>query len=154
MKKMIEVILYVLLMVGFVLLATIAVHAEERKEEEETELRKVRMTCYTHTGNPTASGEMPSEGGCAFQAKYMGYKAVIYENDAGMPGKLIGIYNINDTGYGKATSKINPDTGKPYGTIQLGYTVDIFQESIADCKEFINQHGDSCYIRLIKMEER
>lgn len=118
------------------------------------ELKKVNMTCYTHTGNCTASGVMPYVGGCAFQSKYIGCKVVVYENNNGAPGNVIGIFDINDTGYGAPTKNINEKTGKPYGTIQMGWSIDIFQDSLEDCRAFIKAHGDKCYIRIIKEKEK
>lgn len=116
-------------------------------------LTKVNMTCYTHTGHCTASGVMPYVGGCAFQSKHIGSKVAVYQNMNGVPGPLIGVFDINDTGYGAPTKNINPKTNKPYGTIQMGWSIDIFQDSLEDCRTFIKTYGDKCFIKIIPPKE-
>jgi len=143
MKKQTLLLLWVLLLTAMATVLWVVI-------ANASELKKVNMTCYTHTGNKTASGVMPYVGGCAFQSKYIGCKVVVYENNDGAPGNMIGIFDINDTGYGAPTKNINEKTGEPYGTIQMGWSIDIFQDSLEDCRAFIKAHGDKCYIRIIK----
>ena len=66
---------------------------EEEPEEEEIDissLQRVRCTCYTPTGNATASGIMPYEGICASNHEHMGWTARIYT----LEGELIGVSSL------------------------------------------------------------
>ncbi len=116
------------------------------------ELKKIKMTCYTHTGNPCRNGKMPREGICAYQEQYLGWLAIVYADNNGKPGEIIGYYEIYDTGYGSETDVINPKTGKNYGSLEIGTSIDIFQESLGDCYDFIETYGDSCFIQLVYAE--
>ena len=119
---------------------------------EEPELKHVKMTCYTSTGNPCRNGKMPRRGVCAYQYEYLNWMAIVYADNNGKPGEIIGYYEIYDTGYGSETDVINPKTGNNYGTLELGTSIDIFQESLEDCYDFIEQYGDSCFIQLVYAE--
>lgn len=121
-------------------------------EAKEPELKHVKMTCYTHTGNPCSNGKMPREGICAYQPRYIDWTAIVYKDNKGKPGEIIGFFEIYDTGYGTETNLINPKTGGNYGTIQLGESIDIFQESLDKCYEFIGDFGDSCFVQLVYAE--
>lgn len=121
-------------------------------EAKEPELKRVDMTCYTHTGNPCRNGKMPREGICAYQEQYLGWLAIVYEDNNGKLGEIIGYYEIYDTGYGIETDVVNPDTGKNYGSLEIGTSIDIFQNSLEECYEFIEEHGDSCFIQLVYAE--
>lgn len=121
-------------------------------EAKEPELKRVDMTCYTHTGNPCRNGKMPREGICAYQEQYLGWLAIVYADNNGKPGEIIGYYEIYDTGYGIETDVVNSKTGKNYGSLELGTSIDIFQESLEACYDFIEQYGDSCFIQLVYAE--
>ena len=116
------------------------------------ELKKVKMTCYTHTGNPCRNGNMPREGICAYQFDYLDWMAIVYEDNNGEPGEIIGYYEIFDTGYGSETDVVNPETGKHYGSLELGTSIDIFQDSLEECYEFIEEHGDTAFIQIVYAE--
>lgn len=95
---------------------------------------------------------MPREGICAYQEQYLGWLAIVYEDNNGKPGEIIGYYEIYDTGYGIETDVVNPRTGKNYGSLEIGTSIDIFQNSLEECYEFIEEHGDSCFIQLVYAE--
>ena len=121
-------------------------------EAKEPELKRVDMTCYTHTGNPCSNGKMPREGICAYQEQYLGWLAIVYTDNNGKPGEIIGYYEIFDTGYGIETYVVNPDTGKNYGSLEIGTSIDIFQNSLEECYEFIEEHGDTAFIQIVYAE--
>lgn len=141
MKKILSVVLVIMLLIRPIL-----------AEAKEPELKHVKMTCYTHTGNPCSNGKMPREGICAYQEQYLGWLAIVYEDNNGKPGEIIGYYEIYDTGYGIETDVVNPRTGKNYGSLEIGTSIDIFQNSLEECYEFIEEHGDSCFIQLVYAE--
>ena len=121
-------------------------------DAKEPELKHVKMTCYTHTGNPCRNGKMPREGICAYQEQYLGWLAIVYEDNNGKPGDIIGYYKIFDTGYGIETDVVNPYTGENYGSLELGTSIDIFRDSLEDCYEFIEEHGDTAFIQIVYAE--
>lgn len=141
MKKILSVVLVIMLLIRPIL-----------AEAKEPELKRVDMTCYTHTGNPCRNGKMPREGICAYQEQYLGCLAIVYEDNNGEPGEIIGYYEIYDTGYGSETDVINPKTGKNYGSLELGTSIDIFQDSLEECYEFIEEHGDTAFIQIVYAE--
>ena len=141
MKKILSVVLVIMLLIRPIL-----------AEAKEPELKRVDMTCYTHTGNPCRNGKMPREGICAYQEQYLGWLAIVYEDNNGKPGEIIGYYEIYDTGYGIETDVINPKTGENYGSLELGTSIDIFQESLEECYEFIEEHGDTAFIQIVYAE--
>lgn len=141
MKKILSVVLFIMLLIRPIL-----------AEAKETELKHVKMTCYTHTGNPCRNGKMPREGICAYQYEYLDWLAIVYADNNGKPGEIIGYYEIYDTGYGSETDVINPKTGKNYGSLELGTSIDIFQNSLEECYEFIEEHGDTAFIQIVYAE--
>lgn len=104
--------------------------------------RQVEMTYYLETGSPCANGKIPRLGVCAYQSDYVGMTALVYSDNDGTQGELIGIYEIYYTGYGRKESN-----GK--GTIQNGNTIDIFMDSSEHGKEFIKEHGNKVFIKLV-----
>ena len=120
---------------------------------EITEPTRIEMTCYyNYTGNVARNGQYPRTGTCAYKKQYIGdYLVLVYEDTGDGPGELIGYYEVYDTGYGRPTKQLKED-GTPYGTLELGLSIDIFQNTLADCKAFIKAHGDHCYIQVIHAE--
>ena len=113
---------------------------------------RVEMTCYHYTGNLCRNGKEPREGTCAYLKEYFGdYLIVAYEDDNGQPGELIGYFEVYDTGYGRPTEHLKED-GTPYGTLELGMSIDIYRDTLDRCYEFIAEHGDHCFIQIIEAE--
>ena len=104
--------------------------------------RKVDMTYYLETDNPCANGEYPTVGVCAYQKEYIGMTALIYVNDDGNIGDLVGIYQISDTGYGRTESN-------GMGSIQNGNTIDIFMDSDSAGRKFIETYGNDVFVKII-----
>lgn len=99
------------------------------------DVQMMRVTCYAPTGNATASGVMPFEGGCAAKREWMGGVAVVYDLNM----NYIGHFAINDTG--------------GHSRIKSGQSIDIYRDSLARCYEWINQYGDYMYVQIITQEE-
>lgn len=91
----------------------------------------MRVTCYTATGNPTATGVMPFEGGCAAKRDWMGGVAVVYDMDM----RLIGFYDINDCGGAER--------------LKNGTSIDIYRNTFERCYDWIDEYGDYCYVQII-----
>ena len=141
MKKILSVVLVIMLLIRPIL-----------ADAKEPELKHVKMTCYTHTGNPCRNGKMPRDGICAYQEHYLGWLAIVYADNNGNPGEIIGYYEIYDTGYGIETDVVNPYTDENYGSLELGTSIDIFQDSLEECYEFIEEHGDTAFIQIVYAE--
>ena len=67
MKKILSIVLAIMLLIRPIL-----------TDAKEPELKHVKMTCYTHTGNPCRNGKMPREGICAYQSEYLNWLAIVY----------------------------------------------------------------------------
>lgn len=121
-------------------------HIQAVAGEQPDEIRQpkaVEMTYYTATGNDCANGKPPHTGIVAYSPEYIGDTAILYENDCGKVGQLIGIYEIYDTGYGKTLPS-------GFGSIQEGKTVDVFMDSDEAGREFIKEHGNEIFIQVVR----
>ena len=100
-------------------------------EPQVYEVRKMRVTCYAPTGNPTASGVMPFEGGCAGRRDWIGGVAIVYDLDM----NYICTLQINDTGGHKR--------------IKNGSSIDVYRDSLERCYEWVRQYGDYLYVQIV-----
>lgn len=99
---------------------------------EEPELIRVTATYYDIDG-VTASGTHTRPGIMAAKSEWMGMTAILYAiQPDGMPGEIIGYYEILDTGEGHN------------GAIRKGRVVDIWSQ------EPINTQ--KCYLQLVKAD--
>ncbi len=120
----------------------------------EPELKPIDVTAY-YSENPTGCrGERMREGIAAGKQDWYGKAIVLYTNEDGKPGELIGIYEILDTGYGKDTgsgqSKIKK--GRHLGSIETGQTIDIYQNDYEGCKEIMKLTGGKAFYQLLDAE--
>lgn len=83
------------------------------------ELVPMESTAYTWTGDSCANGKYPRVGICAAAPEWIGLTCVMYEDNDGQPGDLIGIYEIYDT-------------GSDY-RIQEGLCIDVYLDSKEEC---------------------
>lgn len=81
----------------------------------------IESTAYCH-GEVTAGGHKVREGIAAGRREWMGQTAILYADDNGSIGELIGIYEVLDTG-GDAR-------------IQNGECIDIYMPDYAAAKEY------------------
>ena len=135
MRKRIVSVLLVLLMLFLILLYSLPAEAAEKYP-----VRKMRVTCYTYPpGSITASGCEVREGIVAAKQDWMDALVVLYDTDM----DLIGYYEVEDTGFG-----IDQD-GDGIGSIENGTSIDVFRDSLERCYEWIERHGDYCYVQII-----
>lgn len=106
-------------------------------KEKQPELRLIDATAYydSYGHGHGATGQRLIEGvTVAYRQEDLGKTAVIYDTDM----KLIGIFEITDTGYGQSTgkgkSKILP--GRSVGTIENGQCIDIYFSTRAACERW------------------
>ena len=105
---------------------------------------KMRCTVYTTTGT-TASGKQTRSGIVAGRRDWLGKVAALYEIDEyGNIGDFIGYYEILDTGAGIDTD------GDGIGDIIInGQSVDVWQPSEEDARQWVLNYGDYLYIKII-----
>ena len=107
----------------------------------------IRCTSYCDTGI-TASGVYTRPGIIAGKEEWLGYVAALYEvGEDGNIGDFIGYYEFLDTGAGMDMD------GDGYGdSIINGSSVDVYQPTLSECYEWVDEHGDYVYMQLIKGE--
>ena len=107
--------------------------------EEITEPQLIRCTCYTASeGAVTADGSKPIEGYISGKREWLGYLCVMYENDNGKVGNLIGYFDFRDTGGAE--------------TLKNGKSIDVYRDSLEGCYDWIAQYGDYVFVQIIKAE--
>ena len=89
----------------------------------------VESTAYHNPNNNYCyDGTVPVEGlTLAGKKEWVGNSVRLYECIDGQKGKLMGIYEFHDTGFG------NDIDGDGVGSIQDGTCIDIFMENYDDC---------------------
>ena len=121
-----------------------------------TYMMLMNTTAYYH-GQITYSGQAVREGIAAGKEEWIGEAAVIYEaiprGDGYEAGDLLGVYEIQDIGYGKSSgdripSKVRSDKDSR-GTIERGECLDIYRESYDRCVEWMKQTGGMVYVQII-----
>lgn len=127
------------LFVIFVLITQpITARANVLSVNDYSEPRKIRCTCYVG-GKVTANGKKPFYGTVAGPKDWFGCAVAIYEVDQdGQCGDFLGWWEVNDTG--------------PNDLLLSGKAIDMWQESLEDAYDWISQHGDYVYIKLIRAE--
>lgn len=95
----------------------------------------MRCTCYTSDeGAVTASGQTVREGIVAGMVENRDSVAIIYENNDGKIGDIIGYFEILDTG------------GE---LIQSGDRIDVYRNTLERCEKWIAEYGDYVYVQII-----
>jgi len=123
------------------LMFSLPVNADKTDVLEKPTL--MRVTCYTWTGNPTASGCYPYEGIVAGKREWLGCVAIIYDVDM----NYIGTFEFRDTGAGMDTD------GDGIGdSIRNGTSIDVYRDTLAGCYDWIGEYGDYCYVQIIETE--
>lgn len=119
----------------------------------------VSTTAYTH-GEVCCKGEKPREGIVAGKPEWYGMACVIYRavpDDNGYSiGRMIGIYEVLDTGYGKSTgdgvqSAVRPDKGSR-GTIETGLCIDRYSSSMESAVKWMEDTGGVCFVQIVPGE--
>lgn len=106
----------------------------------------IRCTCYLDSGT-TASGQTTRKGIIAGRKEWLGKVAALYRVENGEIGQFLGYYEFLDTGAGMDSN------GDGYGdTIKNGYSVDVWQPTMADAKTWIKDNGDYVWLQIIDGE--
>jgi hypothetical protein len=90
----------------------------------------MRVTCYTWTGNKTASGVYPEESMCAARYEDIGKTAYVYDLDY----NFIGEFEITDCGGAYS--------------LQNGTSIDIYRDTLERCYEWVGEYGDYLYVKI------
>lgn len=116
-------------------------HESEGCFMDETEYILMGSTAYYNINNSKcASGVYPrANHTLAGMVSWLGGEVELYECNKDMSvGKCLGRYKFEDTGYGRSikrgASKIIK--GKPLGDIEAGLTIDVFFDTLAECKQY------------------
>lgn len=122
--------------------------------ELQPELKSINVTAY-YSENPTGCrGDRMREGIAAGRQEWYGKAIVLYTDEDGKPGEVIGVYEVLDTGYGRDTgqgeSKVKK--GRHLGTIETGQTVDIYRDNYERCVEIMKLTGGKAFYQLIDAE--
>jgi hypothetical protein len=122
------------------------------------------VTAYIEKGKPTATGNTKACGILAAKEEWLGCTAILYKvADDGRIGDIIGIFPIEDIGYGKSTGYgISDFKGrKSAGDIELGCCIDMRCASYSDCLLFLrstfvgaeySRSGSAVYFQLLDAE--
>lgn len=112
-----------------------------------SDLKQIRCTCYCE-GGVTKSGHYTNDHVIAGRKEDLYNVAAVYAiAEDGSLGEFIGYFDFYDTGAG-----IDSDGDGKGDTIRSGKSVDIFRNSLADCKKFTKTYGDYVYIKIIEAE--
>ena len=141
-KKLIATMLLMLL---FSVLCGNSAKADVHSIDPYGEPTMIRATCYTWTGQPCANGQYPVEGlTVAGKEEWLGKTIIMYSvGSNGGIGEFIGYFQFTDTGYGISV----PESDK--GTIQLGYSIDVYRDNENRVNEWIAEYGDYVYIQIV-----
>jgi hypothetical protein len=123
-----------------------------------------QVTAYCEPGRLTATGSDAQEGIIAGSPEWIGRVAAVYRVETdGSIGDFIGLFPIEDTGYGHeiAASGYNSEIlkNKKPGTVETGITLDFRQKSEDACVEFMRSTytgsgttGSQVWVQIIKGE--
>ena len=132
---------------GALLFASLVSCFPIRATATASELKQIRCTCYCEAG-VTKSGHMTNDHTIAGRKEDLYNVAAIYAiADDGELGEFIGYFDFYDTGAG-----IDSDGDGKGDTIKTGKSVDIFRNSLDDCRSFAKEYGDYVYIKIIEAE--
>lgn len=148
---------YAWLLIGILMGAIIGVltiPSEVWGAELQPELKSINVTAY-YSENPTGCrGDRMREGIAAGRQEWYGKAIVLYKDEDGKPGELIGVFEILDTGYGRDTGKgeSRVKKGRHLGTIETGQTIDIYRLNYERCKEIMVLTNGKAFYQLIDAE--
>lgn len=123
---------------------------------------RTQVTAYCEPGRKTATGSTRQSGIVAGAPEWIGSVAAVYlvDDDGGI-GEYLGLYPVEDTGYGRAIEaegyKSDILENKKPGTVETGLTLDFRQKSIEDCRAFMRltltgegSTGSEVWVQIIK----
>ena len=118
--------------IGLIVAMLLANSSEEdlAKFEIRDTTTLMRVTCYTWTGNKTASGVYPEESMCAARYEDIGKTAYVYDLDY----NFIVAFEITDCGGAYS--------------LQNGTSIDIYRDTLERCYEWVGEYGDYLYVKI------
>lgn len=131
----------------------------EPDSSPEPGLMLMKTTAYCY-GDITYTGQKAREGIAAGKKDWIGKAALIYEavpHGSGYEtGELIGIYELQDIGYGKDSkdgvkSSVRSDK-ESRGTIERGECLDIYRTSYDRCVDWMKETGGMVFVQIIPAE--
>ena len=129
----------------FVILAIVLLFPFSVNAKGLDEPFKINTTAYC-CGTTTCTGVPVREGICAVEKEWIGKTALIYANNDGEIGELLGIYECLDTGFGADSD------GDGIGSIQEGKLIDVYFPTYEQCKEWMKLTGEKVYVQLVDAE--
>lgn len=123
--------------IAFILtLAVLAANKIEVKASPFVEPVLMRATVYTATeGSITADGSRVREGIVAAKRAFLGCGVILYENNNGKIGDVIGFFEVKDTG------------GAEW--LQNGTAIDVYRDNMERCNEWVATYGDYVFVQII-----
>jgi 3D (Asp-Asp-Asp) domain-containing protein len=117
-----------------ILIAVSACYLRADAKEIPDGCELLRCTCYTPTGNKTATGIWPYEGICASNRAHLGMVAVLYTQDM----EFIGYFVCKDTG--------------GHEGLKNGTRIDIYRDNMDGVRKWQNTVGDYVIVQWVKGE--
>jgi 3D (Asp-Asp-Asp) domain-containing protein len=111
-------------------------------EEQEPEVIKMHTIAYCQ-GTTTATGTAVRKGICAVAQDKLGMTALVYANNDGEIGELLGIFECLDTGFGGDAD------GDGIGSIESGKCIDIYFPTYEECVEWMKLTGGRCFVQYV-----
>lgn len=103
---------------------------------------RIATTAYCQ-GTTTCTGEKVRHGICAVKPEWIGKTALIYADNDGQIGELLGIYECLDTGFGADSD------GDGVGSIEEGKLIDVYFPTLEECKDWMKLTGGKVYVQLV-----
>ena len=129
----------------FVILVIVLLFPISANAKELDEPFKINTTAYC-CGTTTCTGVPVREGICAVKKEWIGKTALIYSDNDGEIGELLGIYECLDTGFGADSN------GDGIGSIQEGKLIDVYFPTYEKCKEWMKLTGGKVFVQLVDAE--
>lgn len=121
---------------------TTAIHGSLRTYAEEPNIKRMHTTAYC-TGSVTCTGVPVRYGICAVKKEWVGKIAVVYADNDGVPGELLGIWECLDTGKGADSD------GDGIGAIQEGKVIDMYYPTYEECVEHMKITGGRVWVQFL-----
>lgn len=103
---------------------------------------QINTTAYC-CGTTTCTGVKVREGICAVKKEWIGKTALIYADNDGEIGELLGIFECLDTGFGADSD------GDGIGSIQEGKLIDVYFPTYEQCKDWMKLTGGKVFVQLV-----
>lgn len=129
----------------FIALAAVILNTHFAMVPDVEEPKLMYTTAYC-CGTTTASGTHVREGVAAVDKKHIGMTAIVYQDNNGTLGPLIGYFECEDTGFG------GDKDGDGVGSIQEGKCIDIYRNNLERCQEYMELTGGKCWVQFVEAE--